>query len=81
MIRSQVYLPEVLYKNVRLVAKKEKRPTAQVIRDILEEGIRQKAQKSNAGDALLRLAKLAKRLKVRGPKDLSVNHDKYLYEE
>lgn len=78
MIRTQVYLPEILYKNVRLAARKQNKPAAQIIRELLEGGVKQKTKKTNAGDALLRLAKLAVR---KGPRDLSVNIDKYLYEE
>lgn len=82
MIRTQVYLPKDLYHHIDQVAKREKKAKAQVIRDTLEEGLkrRQKTQ-SNAGEALLRIAKLGEKLKVKGPKDLSKNIDKYLYEQ
>ncbi len=82
MIRTQVYLPKALYQQVDLVAKREKKAKAQVIRETLEEGLdkKQEAQET-VGEALLRLAALGKKLKLRGPRDLSTNHDKYLYEE
>lgn len=79
MIRTQVYLPKSLYQHIDLVAKKEKKAKAQVIREVLDEGL--KERHGNAGEALLRLAKLGKKLNIRGPKDLSANIDKYLYEE
>jgi hypothetical protein len=31
------------------------------------------------GEALLRLAQVGKKLRLTGPKDLSTNHDDYLY--
>jgi len=79
MIRTQVYLPEELYGHIQLLAKRDKKVSAQVIRELLTTGLKKVAQekKTNAGDALLRLAKIG----ARGPKDLSIHHDKYLYEE
>lgn len=79
MIRTQVYLPKDLYQHIDLVAKREKKAKAQVIREVLDEGIKKKH--GNAGEALLRLAKLGEKLNIRGPKDLSKNIDKYLYED
>lgn len=81
MIRTQVYLPKSLYQNVRLLAKRENRPAASLVRELLEDGLDKKNKKLNAGTALLRLAELGKKLKIKGPRDLSINHDKYLYEE
>lgn len=79
MIRTQVYLPEELYGHIQLLAMRDQKVSAQVIRELLTTGLKKVAQerKTNAGDALLRLAKIG----ARGPKDLSVNHDKYLYEK
>ncbi|OGD91179.1 hypothetical protein A3D07_04575 [Candidatus Curtissbacteria bacterium RIFCSPHIGHO2_02_FULL_42_15] len=81
MIRTQVYLPKDLYRNIDLIAKREKKPKAQVIRDTLEEGLKKKRTSKNAGHVLLEIAAMAKKYKWKGPKDLSTNHDKYLYEE
>ena len=78
MIRTQVYLPKDLYRNIDLIAKREKKAKAKIIREALEKSLAQK--QGNAGDALLRIAKLAKKLNAKGPKDLSANIDKYLYE-
>ncbi|OGM31427.1 hypothetical protein A2630_01375 [Candidatus Woesebacteria bacterium RIFCSPHIGHO2_01_FULL_44_10] len=77
MIRTQVYLPEDLYQELRLLARREEQPAAKVIRDLLKTGLKKrvKSKKRNAGDLLLEIAKIG----ARGPKDLSVNHDKYLY--
>ncbi len=75
MIRTQVYLTQAIYHQIELVANREKKPKAQVIREVLQEGMEKK--QGNAGSALLRLAKLAVK---GGPPDLSKNTDKYLYE-
>ena len=79
MIRTQVYLPEELYQNISLVAEKEKKAKAEVIRQALEESLAKK--RKSVGATLMELAKLGKKLNIKGPKDLSTNHDKYLYEE
>ncbi|OGG00155.1 hypothetical protein A3D78_05300 [Candidatus Gottesmanbacteria bacterium RIFCSPHIGHO2_02_FULL_39_14] len=76
MIRTQVYLPEIFYQEVKIEAKKENKATAQVIRELLEEGLNIKRQKNNIGKALLTLTSI----KAKGPKDLSTKIDKYLYE-
>lgn len=80
MIRTQLYLPELLYREVAFIAKREKKKKAQVIREALEKGIEQKRPRQTVGEAFLELAKLGDRLNLKGPTDLSVNHDTY-YEE
>lgn len=77
MIRTQVYFPEEIYTEVKVVAKKENKPTAQVVRELLQEGLNLKRQKSSIGKALLTITSI----KAKGAKDLSSNIDKYLYEE
>lgn len=74
MIRTQIYLTEDLYQEVNLVAKKEKKATAQTIRELLETGI--KSKKVDSGRGLTQLAQI----KAKGPKDLSNKIDKYLYD-
>lgn len=81
MIRTQVYLPKDLYQNIDLVAKREKRAKAQVIREALEKGLGVSKREQNTGTVLLEIAAMAKKYNWKGPRDLSRNHDKYLYEE
>lgn len=81
MIRTQIYLPKDLYYEIEFRAKRENKPKAAVIRDALENGLNQNRPKKNAGTALLEIAAMAKKYKWKGPKDLSINHDKYLYED
>jgi predicted DNA-binding protein len=76
MLRTQIYLPEDLRQEIDAVARKEKKPAAYVIRELLKEGINN-MHKETVGTAFNRLAGL----KVKGgPSDLSTNLDKYLYE-
>ncbi len=77
MIRTQVYLPEQLYQEINLVSKKEKKAAAQVVRELLEEGLLIKKKSNNIGKALIALSKV----NARGPKDLSNKIDDYLYAE
>ncbi len=76
MLRTQLYLPVDLRQEINAVARREKKPAAEIMRELLVEGIRNKHTET-AGAALNRLASL--RVKG-GPVDLSVNLDKYLYE-
>ncbi len=76
MIRTQVYLPKNLYQNIQLVAEKEQKPAAEIIRELLHEGVARKYR--NAGKTLLLIAKKA--VKGADPK-LSHKVDKYLYED
>ncbi len=75
MNRMQIYLPEDLQLELKWLAQKEQKATAQVIREVLEEGLKQKKGKKNAGDMLLELAALG----GKGPKDLSKNFYEYAY--
>lgn len=79
MIRTQIYLPKELYRNIEIVAKQEKKPKAQVIRESLERALERKAE--TIGEALGKLIDVGKKFHLHGPKDLSTNHDKYLYED
>jgi len=78
MIRTQVYLSTQLYQEIDIVAKKEKKAAAQVVRELLEEGLSvKKKQNSSIGRGLLALSKV----NAYGPKDLSEKIDDYLYTE
>lgn len=78
MLRTQVYLPEELDQDLKLLAKKEEKAVAELIRELLREGLaRKKRKRKNAGDTLLDIAKLA----GKGPRDLSTNLFDYLYGE
>jgi len=75
MLRTQIYLPQDLRREIDVVARREKKPAAQVIRELLVDGVYSKQQES-IGRAFSRLVNL----NARGPKDLSTRLDHYLYE-
>ena len=81
MVRTQVYLTEEQIRDIKLRAKRESKPEATVIREIVNQGLQASAsaRRESTGDALLRLAKLGERLKVHAPADLSSRIDDYLY--
>jgi hypothetical protein len=76
MIRTQIYVPKDLYQRIQLKAEQANKPAAQLVRELLEEGLRRR-QRETAGDALLRLARIG----GKGPADLSSRIDDYLYGE
>jgi len=80
MIRTQVYLPKQLSQAVKFVAKRERKPEAQVIRELLADGLGRK-QQVTIGHGLSALVALGKKLRVRSPSDLSRNIDTYLYDD
>jgi hypothetical protein len=81
MIRTQVYLTDEQVRDIKLRAKREKKREAEVIRDLLKAGLdtARSTPGESAGDALLRLATLGKRLNVKLSPDLSSRVDDYLY--
>ncbi len=76
MIRTQIYIPENLYKQIQLMSEQNKISIAEGIRTLLKKGFSDYQPKS-MGDELLKLSNI----KGHGPSDLSSNVDKYLYEE
>jgi len=80
MIRTQVYLPKPLYQRIGEVARKGRTTKAQVIRDLLDQGLATQKEQT-VGQALAGLAQLGRELKVKGPADLSTNIDTYLYDD
>jgi hypothetical protein len=74
MKRKQIYLTEVLDKEIALLSKKEDRPKSEVIRKLLEEGLNKEPREA-PGAVLLKIAAKA----TPGPGDLSTNLTRYLY--
>jgi hypothetical protein len=81
MIRTQVFLRDEQSLDIKLRAKRENKPEAEVIRELLDKGraADQRTNRETAGNALLRLAKLGEKLQVQAPADLSSRIDAYLY--
>lgn len=74
MIRTQLYLPKELYQELNMLAQKENKPTAQVVRETLKRGLSYDSRPT-MGEALKRLTQI----NIQGPADLSTNLDDYLY--
>jgi hypothetical protein len=74
MQRINIYLPHDLRQRIQLRAERDKKPEAQVIRELVQKGI-EAEQPRRVQHGLTSLAKLG----IKGPKDLSQNIDKYLY--
>jgi hypothetical protein len=79
MIRTQVYITDEQARDIKLRAMREKKREAEVIRDLLSEGLKTSSSRhtESTGDSLLRLAAIG----GKGPADLSQRHDDYLYGE
>ena len=79
MIRTQVYLTEDQARDIKLRAKRENKHEAEVIRELLSEGMKKAASKAqeSTGESLLRLAAIG----GKGLADLSSRVDDYLYGE
>lgn len=80
MFRTQVYLPKPLYHRIGELARKTQKPKAQVIRELLEQGMEGRRQQT-IGQALQGLVQIGQEMKVKGPADLSSNIDHYLYDD
>ena len=81
MIRTQIYLDEDQAQDITMLAKSQKRKKAGVIRALIQKGLEQEKKEQSVGNTFLDLASSGKKLKLKGPKDLSLNHDQYLYDE
>jgi hypothetical protein len=78
MIQKHISLPEDLDRKIQQRARLLQESEERVIRELIEEGLKKSKQRwKNAGDALRSLSELG----IKGPKDLSQNIDKYLYED
>jgi len=78
MLRKQVYFTEDLDREVKFRALEQRKSEAEVIRELLYQGIKKQEKREkfeSAGDFLLNLASL----NIKGSKDLSENLDDYLY--
>lgn len=83
MLRTNVYLTAEQEREINLRAAVAKKPKAAVLRDVIDQGLKTSPrQKSASAEAFVRLGEMAKKFKgkVKGPKDLSQNIDKYLWD-
>ena len=76
MIHKHITLPEELDQQIQERAQRLQESEERVIQELIEQGLKT-AKPVSLGEGLRQLASLG----IRGPKDLSQNIDKYLYEE
>ena len=83
MIRTRVFLTDEQKRDIELRAKRQNKPEAEVIRELLDTGrhATPRTDQESTGGALLRLAKLGEKLHVKAPADLSSRIDEYLYDD
>ena len=79
MVRTQVYLTEEQTRDIKLRAKRQNKPEAEAIREVISAGLKTSPSPSHesTGASLLRLAAI----RGKGPADLSTRVDDYLYGE
>ena len=79
MILTQVYITKEQARDIKLRAKRENKHEAEIIRELLSEGMKKSARKAqeSTGESLLRLAAIG----GKGTADLSSRVDDYLYGE
>lgn len=80
MLKTYLYIPEQLERKIKITAETQNKSKAEIIRTALAEGL-DALEKNRTGGAeiLLALATFAKKNKIKGPRDASVNHDYYLW--
>lgn len=82
MLRTNVYLTEEQDREIRRRSVMARKAKAEVLREVIDKGLQvSQLQKSTSTEAFLKLAELGKRFKGTAPKDLSINHDKYTWDE
>lgn len=80
MLKTYLYLPEELNTELTKLAIAQNKSKAQALREAIKEGISVLEKKQHGGaEVLLGLAKMAKKHKVKGPRDGAINHDYYLW--
>ena len=80
MIRTQVYITDEQKRSIGLMAKQQRKPEAEVIREVLDAGLARHVPTGSA-EALARIVVLGQKLGIRGESDLSAKIDELLYDE
>ncbi len=78
MLKTYLYVPDHLNERLNNAARAQNKSKAEVMRQALEKGL-DATEKKGGAEVLLKLAEFAKKHKVKGPGDLSANHDYYLW--
>lgn len=80
MLKTYLYIPDHLGEQIKQTAKAQKKSKAEVMRIALQEGLKitQNQQKASI-EVLFKIAELARKNNVTGPKDAVEHFDDYLY--
>ena len=76
MRRTQIYLHDDQHKTLTALVKKKNKPMGELIRDFIDNGLKEKNVDKSGKNAIQKLIDIAA---TKGPKDLSKNLDHYLY--
>ena len=79
MVQRKFYLPEEMYARLQLRAKIARKSISDILRELLDEGLKHKEKKQSGrgAKALLELARIAEKKGWSGPRDLSIKHNTY----
>ena len=82
MLKTYLYIPEILEQKIKLTAQNQNKSKAEIIRLALEKGITAVTQQGTASaEVLLKIAELGKKNNVKGPRDSSIKMDEYLWDK
>ena len=77
MIRTQIYIPSSLHQTAKNIAQRKNEPLAKLLRELIASGLIKEKSKLQPKS----LSSLESLNISGGPKDLSQNMDRYLYNE
>lgn len=77
MIRTQIYIPETIHNKLMRIAEAQGTAMAQLVRTFIEDGLKRTEDVDYSGKTALQ--NILNIHAQGGPRDLSVNHDHYLY--
>jgi uncharacterized protein YaiL (DUF2058 family) len=82
MLKTYLYIPDELDKKVTRITKAKKISKAEFTRDAIKEKVErvERSENYSSADIFLKLAEMGKKYNLKGPKDLSKNHNKYLWD-
>lgn len=82
MLKTYLYIPEKLEKQIVYIARTQNKSKAEIIRQALEKGlVSVQHQSAASAEVLLKIAALGKKNKVKGPRDSSTRMDEYLWDK
>jgi len=78
MIRTQIYIPDKIHQETKYIAWRQGKTMAEILRSFITVGVIEEKKKKQKQKPLSSLARLGIK---GGPRDLSENIDKYLYQK